>query len=633
MDTKKKVILVSGLIFISILGTILIFSLILTNQFTNDNEDDFTDDAMIYINDQIPKYSWKATDFAHDWCSGSGTLEDPYVIKINVDTSVNGSVNGYSNGISIWNSSAYFVICNCSLKLHTNYGCGIRLVNVNNGVVRENMMEDNGYGIFAYNCFNVNISMNDVLKNHYEGIVVSGSPQKKCSDVYIQKNYIKSGLFAGIDLWDCRNILVTKNWVNDCRDGIYMNRANENLITDCIVKSCRENGIILRVSDLNFISNNTFNYNGEFGLQLSQSDRNQFLNNSISNNRYDGVYLSYSGGNKFINNSINYGGVNLHIGYDNTYKTNTFISNTVNNKALYYYKDGGLNPADFSNAGQIILIGSSNTVISEVNITHVGLGILLVDCQNIFIRNASISRNLWNGIEIQRSNNIELTNNTIFNNKKYGIFCKGCGSLNISNNTLSKNDWGIWIWESNNVKIENNLIVNSTTGIYSDSSYDNFIKSNMVLQCERGIQSSSSSNNDISKNFLLNNTYGSYTTSGSDLIFNENLVENNNYGMYFSRGNNHIISNNSILHNRFGVYMKSTNYTIIKYNKFTANQNHIEQINCFGNILMENTFLNKSLSLSKSLVKASSRSISSIIKNLAIVSLGNYRMIQVIMVN
>ena len=621
---KKRVILGVGLVFISILGIVFILSSIHIDQVIDNNEDEFTDNAIIYINDQIPKYSWKTVNSTYYWCTGSGTQEDPYVIR---DIILNG--NGYGvNGIVIWNSSAYFILYNCNITLCRYHGCGIRLINVNNGVVKENILEDNDYGIFAYNCFNVNITMNDILKNHYQGIMVTGSPEKECSDVYIYQNRIENNGWTGIDLWDCRNICITKNRIRDCGEGINMNRANENLITDCIIKSCGENGIRLLVSDYNFVSNNTFYENGEYGLRISQSDRNKFLNNTISNNSYDGVYLAYSDYNQFINNSIKYGGVSLLIGYDNTYKSNTFISNTINNKPLYYYKESGLNPADFSNAGQIILIGSSNTVISGVNLTHTGRGILLVDCQNIFIRNVSVSWNLQNGIEIQRSENIEVNNNSIFNNKKIGIYCRDSSYLNILNNSLSKNDWGIWIWQSNNAQVDNNYIANSiTTGIYSDNSINNTIKSNTILNCLRGIQSSNSTKNNISKNFLLNNTFGTYLLYGSDHILNKNMIKNNTYGMYFSVGNNHIIGNNSISGNQFGIYMKYTNYTIIKCNNFTSNQNHIEQINCFEIILEENIFHNVSLSLLKDSIKVSDRTISSIINILKIISLSSNSMI------
>ena len=36
---------------------------------------------MIYINDDDPNFNWSKTAADNDWCSGSGTYSDPYIIE------------------------------------------------------------------------------------------------------------------------------------------------------------------------------------------------------------------------------------------------------------------------------------------------------------------------------------------------------------------------------------------------------------------------------------------------------------------------------------------------------------------------------------------------------------------------
>ena len=65
----------------------------------------------IFIDDDDPSYNWAITAATKDWCSGSGTWIDPYLIE-------NVTINGQNSGscIFIRGSSVFFVIKNCSLS-------------------------------------------------------------------------------------------------------------------------------------------------------------------------------------------------------------------------------------------------------------------------------------------------------------------------------------------------------------------------------------------------------------------------------------------------------------------------------------------------------------------------------------
>ena len=59
----------------------------------------------ILIDDTIPEYNWSKTAEDNDWCSGSGTWGDPYIIE---DLVIDGE--GITDGIEIRNSNVFFKI-------------------------------------------------------------------------------------------------------------------------------------------------------------------------------------------------------------------------------------------------------------------------------------------------------------------------------------------------------------------------------------------------------------------------------------------------------------------------------------------------------------------------------------------
>ena len=91
--------------------------------------------------------NWSDTSDNKDWCSGSGTYEDPYVISnciIDGDNSVTGSC------ILIQNTNEYFQIINCTLYDSSVIGirdAGISLDRVENGTITKCNITGNKYGI------------------------------------------------------------------------------------------------------------------------------------------------------------------------------------------------------------------------------------------------------------------------------------------------------------------------------------------------------------------------------------------------------------------------------------------------------------------------------------------------------
>lgn len=271
MEIKKITLVLFFLLFIGSVITIIDFSNASTNEAaeenlelklnTNtiqDNEEpkfwNLTGNP-IYINDWRCKYSWRKTSEENEWCSGSGTLKDPYVIE-------NVIIDGQNSGscITIRNSRAYFIIRNCTLynsggRSFFSWGAGIKLVNTKNGWLFNNTSNaNNGDGILEICGYNNNFSKNTINYNLYHGI---------------------------------------RSWWSD-NNNFLENEIRFNEI----------NGIYFSFSDFHKIDKNAIDYN-LYGISFIVSNNNSVMRNFIVGNNMN-IYQFMSRGNIFIDNKFEY---------------------------------------------------------------------------------------------------------------------------------------------------------------------------------------------------------------------------------------------------------------------------------------------------------------------------------------
>ena len=271
MEIKKITLVLFFLLFLGSVITIIDFSNASTNEAakenlelklnTNtiqDNEEpkfwNLTGNP-IYINDWRCKYSWRKTSEENEWCSGSGTLKDPYVIE-------NVIIDGQNSGscITIRNSRAYFIIRNCTLynsggRSFFSWGAGIKLVNTKNGWLFNNTSNaNNGDGILEICGYNNNFSKNTINYNLYHGI---------------------------------------RSWWSD-NNNFLENEIRFNEI----------NGIYFSFSDFHKIDKNAIDYN-LYGISFIVSNNNSVMRNFIVGNNMD-IYQFMSKGNIFIDNKFEY---------------------------------------------------------------------------------------------------------------------------------------------------------------------------------------------------------------------------------------------------------------------------------------------------------------------------------------
>jgi parallel beta-helix repeat protein len=242
----------------------------------------------VYINDAVSGFSWMDWSL-QPWLKGSGTEEDPYIIR---DLVI--EVSGSFFGMMIENSDVHFKIMHCTIRnsgIEGERTAGLLLVGTTNGVVFKNTFTGNMAGIAL-----IGTQYNLVQKN-------------LCSENEVGI-YLQWSMFDTIKQNDCKNNLGS---------GIMLSTAHKTIIEK---NECMGNGLagILLINEQaddpegehdpkdNILYKNKVMEN-EMGIYLSNADLNDLFQNTILDNNY-GILLD-SGcednlvyHNNFIDNGV-----------------------------------------------------------------------------------------------------------------------------------------------------------------------------------------------------------------------------------------------------------------------------------------------------------------------------------------
>lgn len=322
-------------------------------------------------------WAWAETQ---DWCHGTGTKFDPYVIE-NVTINADG-VTGTS-GITIIDSEVHFIIQNSNLH---NSGsatddAGIKLFNTNNGIIQSNNLSFNqGNGIYLGNSSNNRILDNPIYNNLYHGVYIDDHSEYS----FVSNNVIFDNSFDGIRVYGySHNASLVSNMIYNNFDGIFVtSNSYDSIIKENSLINNTERGIgFSSQSHRSFIQDNYFESNGlltsNAGLYAVGSNFLSISNNTFKNN-YDAISLRYV--------------VNCEV-YDNE-----FLDNYYNSIYLEFYsEDNNI---------------TNNFIINSI------YGIYVYDnCENILITENTIIRHDV-GIQIARySHNNIIENNYLLNNE------------------------------------------------------------------------------------------------------------------------------------------------------------------------------------------------------------------------
>ena len=542
----------------------------------------------IYIDDLatgVGAHNWTWAE-TQPWCSGSGYWTDPYIIE-------NVTINGQGSGscIEIKNSDTYFIIQNCTVYNSGSvvWDAGVMLDNVDNGkIINNNCSDNDGNGICLYDSHNNTISGNNANNN-----------------------------WNGILLYDSDNNTISGNNASNNPYGIFLLFSNKNTLSGNNANN-NQNGIRLFDSNDNTLSGNIASNNYDGGIHLDESNNNTLLGNLMN---FCGIFLSGS-----------LAEISSHI-VDNT--------NLVNNKPVYYYvNETGLGSSNFTNAGQIILINCSNSIISGLNLSYSTTGIHLYYSNNNTLSGNTANNNNRYGIHLYDSDNNTLSGNNASNNDDGGIYLHNSDNSTLSGNNASNNNGeGIRLSFTKNNMLSGNLmnfcgiflsgylaevashIIDNTNLVNNKSVYyyvneiglgsKNFTNAGQIIlincnnsifsgfnlsNCTTGIYLYYSNNNTISGNNASNNNYDGIWLGYSDNnTLSGNIASNNkDQGIFLGYSVNNTLSGNTASNNTYGIWLDESNNNTLSGNTASNNTNYGIRLHwhCDNNELSGNTASN-----------------------------------------
>ncbi len=386
------------------------------------------------------------------------------------------------------------------------------------------------------------------------GFTVTGSGDHPDAGIKVESNNIAisncvcSRNHYGMHLEGDHNTITSTT----CDSNNYISisiKGDYNTLANNICSNHNLTGIeLLHYSDHNTLENNTF-LNNNRGISLVKSSHDSITNNYFSSNDMADISLIDSSYSFLSGNVMDMG---IHIAQpgpsslENWNTHNIDITNTVNGKPVYYYKNsaGITVPSD---AAQAILANCTRMVVKNLDCSNVTKGISVAFSSNITVSNSICSNNRESGgIDFYYSNNNILENNVCNSNNGIGILLMGDGNNcnTISNNTcISNNRDGIRLYKGSN----NYFLNNTCQGNSGYSTRATIRRSGICIQ--------GGSYNIISYSICSDNDYGIFLTGADYNTISNCTITGNNVGFYVSDYSEEDIAlHNDVYDNRdFGI--------------------------------------------------------------------------------
>jgi parallel beta-helix repeat protein len=525
-------------------------------------------------------WTWAETQ---PWCSGSGTLEEPYLIE---NVTIDG---GFSvSCITIKNSDKYFEIKNCTFynagPLMPN--AGIKLNTTQNGKLLDNNCTKNIHGITLLdNCRNILISGNILNENFLSGIFF----QNNCSYNIIENNEINAGsisTFYGIYFYqnNSYNVINMNNVTNNGRGIRLWDNEDSNIITNNNISNSRYQGLEIRTdSDKTKILNNIIHENGHTdsdpGIYIDDLCEDTIIsNNSIYHNGEDGIYVKGFCHRTLISNNTISDNLGHGIAFTVHNKNVTISNNLINDNDDHGIHFGGFEAENV----KILNNNVSNNLGHGIHISH--------DCDDAQVIGNNVINNLEDGINLRDTERGLVFDNYVYLSGVYGIrLYQVCDNSNVTENIIKKsgND-GIFITESENCTVNFNMAFENQNGIGISTSDNTNITNNVVkYNSLTGIAIAVITNVFLEQNIIEGHSnYGLRIGSCTSSRFSENMIINSFEGIEIdSNSDNNNFTNNYIKDcNNYGVIIGGGN----DFNLFYENYFVFNQINHWNNSYVGN---------------------------------------------
>ncbi|MHA1446359.1 MAG: NosD domain-containing protein [Candidatus Heimdallarchaeaceae archaeon] len=518
-----------------------------------------------------PIIIWGDQDFEGYGFPGKGTAKRPYLIQ-NYEI-----VTDSSECIFISGTTKHFIIRNCKIGSDSvlTYFNGIYIEELVYGTTKiiENVCEND---IRVKDCGGVIIKQNkfieDNQKYHVDSYITYFDPPHK---IYIDSSP------------EC---IISENQVG----FITVKNSPGSVVDDNFLLNCGRIDVI--DSDSCLITNNLIFYNrswlGDSGLLIDDS-----FSCTIANNQFFHCGLKL--------------GVEA-VAYDYSFLL-TIENNTINDKELGWFYD--LNGVTISNPdyGQLFFINCSNITVSNQIISGMRTSIVAYSCENFLFSN-----NLCNdseiGILVMKTNNSLIEQNKCDNND-VGIQIECSNNITVANNTLegmsdtfnyeytwfggvylpseNRDNYGITIYQSQNLSIKHHSINNKECAIVIDDSSISTISLNSFSNNSKGMEIRSSSYITVEENHCnltsISIEDSDYTTITNNILENcYFIISGDTLDFYLSQ----TIVNNSLNGREIGYLVNQVNYSLT-----TNLYSQIFLINSTGDLISNQFFSDYSFGL------------------------------------
>ncbi|MEM0498322.1 MAG: NosD domain-containing protein [Methanothrix sp.] len=439
----------------------------------------------------------------------------------------------------------YAYVTGCSIK---NSSTGIAAYR---GVVSNNTISATAYGI------RLNGSA-IVEENTISGPLGAGI-EVRCNDSTIIGNTVTSAGNA-IDVAGHNNSIVSNN-LSKSNIGIRLKSAKSNMIMNNTCESNRIAGVYLEDSRNNSISSNMLLRNGN-GLLMKSSSGNSIIGNIVERNEY-GISMKGSGGNMLRENLLVSNRYNLRIEAgnlgdlrlisdprarmdDNSFNQSIDESNRIDGRPVLY------------------LVGAHNVSIDK-RYGFVGL----IDCENITVRNQSIS------------------------NSSAAIMLVGVVNSRISDCRLSRSEIGLSILDSGDCMVENTTAEACGIGFWFGRSQDILVRSSAALDCtESGFRLEGDRRSRITDSRAENCTAGMHLLDAlSSEIARSRILSNREDGIRLVRSHRSTVNENEVTGNSNGIAISGSNQCVLAMNNASGNAIGIRIEQLSGGSAADNTAL------------------------------------------
>lgn len=472
------------------------------------------------------------TQASNEKWPGDGTQSNPYII----------------NGLRIENSSSILIeILDTNVYFHINDSIiqgggdsggwenhGIRLENVTNGAISNNIFSNTRNGINLDKCSNITIKKNyasDIAGNY--GIHLENSD----NNTIINNSFFKLNINAD--------------------SGIQISNSDHNNISFNTVKSI-ENGIGVSNSKYNNISYNLIEDCQKYGMQFSSSRNNTII------------------GNQFFRCGIFLWGQFHNL---NDYLQDNVSHNYVNEKPMIFWmnKKSGTVP---SGAGQVILINCSSVEIKNQNLSSTAIGLLAIHSSGLVVQDNNFNRNLCHGIFLIESTKNLIKNNVVSDGWGSGITAWESDQNTVERNSITNNSGpGIQLYRSETNRIDNNTL--SDNG-YGDSAGD--VEFNLYLSQNNTIFNNIFKNHGIAfgnfgplEHYLQANVSGNLI-EGRPIIFWQNIngrtVPDNASQVFLINCSNIEVTNHSLSYIEVGIFTAYSSHIQIHNNTIANSRDY-----------------------------------------------------------